>query len=183
MTKSIKFFLVFLKIGTFTIGGALAMLPLIEREIVDNNGWMTREEFIDAIAVTQCMPGVIAVNTAIYLGYRLFGFWGTVLGTLGAVLPSFTIMIIAAEFFLAFKDNSTIKAVFMGIRPAIAVLIFSAAIRLSKAVDKTLYNLIIALGSLISISLLGIHPIFVIVTAAVFGMVIERGRRGDENAD
>ena len=76
MKKLIRFFLVFFKIGAFTFGGGLAMLPLIEREIVDNNGWMTREEFIDAIAITQCMPGVIAVNTAIYLGYNLFRFLG-----------------------------------------------------------------------------------------------------------
>jgi chromate transporter len=182
MSKLIKFFLVFLKIGSFTFGGGLAMLPLIEREIVDNNGWMTREEFIDIIAVTQCMPGVIAVNTSIYLGYRLFGFWGTIFGVLGAILPSFIIMIAAAEFFLAFRDNSTVQAVFNGIRPAIAVLIFSAAVRLSKAVEKTGYNIMIALGSFVCISFLGVHPIPVIVTAALLGIIVDRRRDKDGDA-
>lgn len=183
MTKLFKFFVVFLRIGAFTFGGALAMLPLIEREIVDNNGWMTREEFIDTIAVTQCMPGVIAVNTAIYLGYQLFGIWGTIFGALGAILPSFVIMVLAAKFFIAFRDNSIVQAVFMGVRPAIAVLIFSAAVRLSKAVDRTGYNILIALGSLISISFLGIHPILVIVAAALIGVVNARGCEKNENVD
>jgi chromate transporter len=183
MSNLFKFFVVFLRIGAFTFGGGLAMLPLIEREIVDNNGWMTREEFIDVIAVTQCMPGVIAVNTAIYLGYQLFGIWGTIIGALGAILPSFIIMVLAAEFFIAFRDNSIVQAVFMGVRPAIAVLIFSAAVRLGKAVDRTAHNILIALGSLISISLLGIHPIPVIVAAALIGIVKARGYEKNENAD
>jgi len=183
MTNLFKFFIVFLRIGAFTFGGALAMLPLIEREIVDNNGWMTREEFIDTIAVTQCMPGVIAVNTAIYLGYQLFGIWGTIFGALGAILPSFVIMVLAAEFFIAFRDNSIVQAVFMGVRPAIAVLIFSAAVRLGKAVDRTGHNILIALGSLISISVFGIHPILVIVAAALIGVVNARGYENNENVD
>jgi len=183
VTKIFKFFLVFLKIGAFTFGGGLAMLPLIEREIVDNNQWMTREEFIDIIAVTQCMPGVIAANTAIYLGYNLFGFWGTVFGVLGAILPSFVIMLAAAKFFMAFRDNSIVQAVFMGIRPAIAVLIFSAAVRLAKAVDKTSYNILIAAGSLVSISLLGVHPIIVIVAAAFLGIATKRGGIENGNTD
>ncbi len=183
MTKKLRFFLVFLKIGAFTFGGGLAMLPLIERELVDKNQWMTKEEFIDIIAVTQCMPGVIAANAAIYLGYHLFGFWGTVLGVLGAILPSFVIMLAAAEFFLAFRDNELVSAVFMGIRPAIAVLIFSAAVRLSKAVDKTGYNILVALGSFVSISLFGVHPIIAIVAAALLGITIKKGGIEDENAN
>jgi chromate transporter len=183
MSNLFKFFVVFLRIGAFTFGGGLAMLPLIEREIVDNNGWMTREEFIDTIAVTQCMPGVIAVNTAIYLGYQLFGIWGTIFGALGAILPSFVIMVLAAEFFIAFRDNSIVQAVFMGVRPAIAVLIFSAAVRLGKAVDRTGHNILIALGSLISISVFGIHPILVIVAAALIGVVNARGYENNENVD
>ncbi len=182
MRKLIKFFLVFLRIGAFTFGGGLAMLPLIEREIVDKNEWMTKEEFIDIIAVTQCMPGVIAANTAIYLGYHLFGFWGTVFGVLGAILPSFVIMMVAAEFFLTFRDSPVIQAVFMGIRPAIAVLIFSAAVRLSKVVDKTAYNIVIAVVSFALISFWGLHPIIVIVGAALLGILV-KGRSENESAD
>ncbi len=183
MKRLFKFFLVFFKIGTFTFGGGLAMLPLFEREIVDNNQWMTREEFLDAIAVIQCMPGVIAVNSAIYIGQTLFGFWGAILGGLGAILPAYIIMMIAAEFFLTFRDHSVVQAVFMGVRPAIAVLIFSAAVRLSKVVDRTLQNIIIAVVSMVSISFLGIHPIIVLVTVALFTMTVGRGRKGSENAD
>jgi chromate transporter len=92
-------------------------------------------------------------------------------------------MVLAAEFFIAFRDNSIVQAVFMGVRPAIAVLIFSAAVRLGKAVDRTAHNILIALGSLISISLLGIHPIPVIVAAALIGIVKARGYEKNENAD
>lgn len=181
MKKLFRFFLVFLKIGAFTFGGGLAMLPLIEREIVDNNRWMAREEFIDAIAIIQCMPGVIAVNTAVYIGHLLFGFWGTVFGVLGAVFPAYLIMIIAAEFFLTFRSHPIVQAVFMGVRPAVAVLIFSAAVRLSKVVEKSPQNIIIAIGTMVSISLLGIHPIIVLVIAAFVGIAM--GRRHVDNGN
>jgi chromate transporter len=144
---------------------------------------MTKNEFIDSIAVIQCMPGVIAVNTAIYLGYNLFGFWGTIFGALGSVLPSFVIMIVAAEFFLTFRDYPVVQAIFKGIRPAIAVLIFSAAVRLGKVVEKTPYNIILAVGSMAAISLLNIHPIIVIIAAALIGITARRGHTQNENAD
>jgi chromate transporter len=181
MKKLIRFFWVFFKIGSFTFGGGLAMLPLIEREIVENNKWLSKKEFMDIIAVSQCMPGIIAVNTAIYLGYYLFGFWGAVVGSLGAALPSFIIMIIAATFFLSFKDNNIVQAVLKGIRPAVAVLIFSAAVKLGKVVEKNAYTYIVVLASLVLISILGVHPALVIVAAALLGIVFNRKGAENEN--
>lgn len=181
MKKLIRFFWVFFKIGSFTFGGGLAMLPLIEREIVENNKWLSKKEFMDIIAVSQCMPGIIAVNTAIYLGYYLFGFWGAVVGSLGAALPSFIIMIIAATFFLSFKDNNIVQAVLKGIRPAVAVLIFSAAVKLGKVVEKNAYTYIVVLASLVLISILGVHPALVIVGAALLGIVFNRKGAENEN--
>lgn len=169
MKALLKFFLVFFKIGAFTFGGGLAMVPLIEREIVENNGWISREEFLDIIAVAQSMPGVIAVNMAIYLGYEIFGFWGAVAGSLGAIIPSFVIMIMAATFFLAYKENAVAKAFLKGIRPAIAVLIFSAAIRLGKVIEKNGFTAAIVLAAVMLISFAGVHPILAIVVSAVAG--------------
>ncbi|MBA1337126.1 MAG: Chromate transport protein [Firmicutes bacterium] len=181
MTELFKLFWVFFKIGSFTFGGGLAMLPLIEREIVDNNRWMSREEFIDIIAATQCMPGVIAVNTAIYLGYHLYGIVGAVAGSLGAIIPSFVIMIVAASFFMSFKEHQMVQAVLNGIKPAVAVLIFSSAIKLGKVLEKNRYTYSVAAASLLLISFLGIHPILVIVGAAFLGIVL--GRKGAENGN
>jgi chromate transporter len=183
MGDLLKFFWVFFKIGSFTFGGGLAMLPLIEREIVTNNRWMTKEEFIDTIAITQCMPGVIAVNAAIYLGYNLFGFWGAIIGSLGAIIPSFLIMLLAATFFLTFKEQAMVQSVLGGIRPAVAVLIFSAAVRLAGAVDKNVYNLFVALASVVLISLLGVHPIWVIIGAALLRILWDRRNSGNADAE
>lgn len=123
-----------MKIGTFTIGGGYAMLPFIEEEVVNKHHWLDGEEFVNMIALAQAAPGLIAVNSAIFIGHRIAGWKGTVACVLGAVLPSFIIILLIAMFFKEIKDNPTVEAIFKGVRPAVVALIAATVIRLAKRI-------------------------------------------------
>ncbi len=128
----IQLFWVYLKIGTFTIGGGYAMLPLIEREVVDKHHWIDAKEFVNMIALAQAAPGLIAVNSAIFIGWKIYGWKGIVATMLGAVLPSFIIILIVAILFKEIQHNPTVEAIFKGVRPAVVALIAAAVIRMAK---------------------------------------------------
>lgn len=131
----IKLFLSFLKIGAFTFGGGWAMISIIEKEVVDKNQWINREDFLDLLAIAQAMPGILAVNIAVVIGDRLKGVKGSVCAALGTILPSF-LMILAIAIFLtpdAIKNDSTLNAIFKGIRPAVVALIIAPVITTAKA--------------------------------------------------
>jgi len=165
--KYLKLFLIFLRIGAFTFGGGYAMIPLIEREIVDNNKWLDREEFMDAIAVCQSVPGALAVNTSVFIGYKIGGILGAFASAFGVIIPSFTIIAIIAAFFAKVKSLSFIDPVFKGIGSAVVALVLTAAIRMFKF---SYFNIIIILASFICISFLNINPFIVIVSAAIIGV-------------
>ena len=131
-----KLFWTYIKIGTFTIGGGYAMLPLIEREVVDKHHWIDGQEFLDMIALAQAAPGLIAVNSAIFIGWKIYGWRGVVATVLGAVLPSFVIILLIAMVFRDIREYPTIEAIFKGIRPAVVALIAAAVIRMSKNIFK-----------------------------------------------
>lgn len=155
----------------FTIGGGYAMIPLIQAEIVDKKGWMEEEEFIDTLAIAQSAPGAIAVNTAIFVGHKIFGRLGVLITTLGSVLPSFIIILLIAIFFKGVKDEPTFKAIFMGIRPAVVALILSPVITMSKKQKvniKTIW-IIVAVGILIAYK--SISPILFILLGLIGGNV------------
>ena len=116
-------FKTFFKIGLFTLGGGYAMIPLIEKEVVDNHKWMTREELLDVIAIAQSCPGVFAINLSTFVGYKLRNTRGAICTSLGTALPSFIIILLIAMFFRQFQDNHVVAAVFRGIRPAVVALI------------------------------------------------------------
>ena len=118
----LKLFVTFAKIGMFTIGGGYAMIPLIEREIV-NKQWMNKEEFMEMFALTQSLPGVFAVNISIFVGYKLYKVGGSLVCALATILPSFVIMMLIAMFFAQFQDNEVMIRIFNGIRPAVVALI------------------------------------------------------------
>ena len=120
-----KMFRTFFKVGAFTFGGGYAMLPLIQEEVVDKNKWLDDDEFLDIIAIAEVTPGPVAVNTSVYVGYKMEGFKGALVCTLGTILPSFLIILCIAMFFSQYRDNEIINKIFMGIRPAVAALIFS----------------------------------------------------------
>lgn len=125
-----KLFWTYIKIGTFTIGGGYAMLPLIEREVVDKHHWIDEQEFLDMIALAQAAPGLIAVNSAIFIGWRIYKWRGLLATILGAVLPSFIIILLIAILFRDIRQYPVVEAVFKGIRPAVVALIAAAVIRM-----------------------------------------------------
>jgi chromate transporter len=126
--KYLQLFATFFKIGATTFGGGYAMLPIIKREVVAGHGWLDDEEFLDALAVAQSLPGAVAVNTAIFIGHKVGGIVGAVIAMLGAVLPSFLVILTIAMFFTRFTENKIVAAAFNGIRPAVAALIAAAVL-------------------------------------------------------
>lgn len=130
-----------MKIGTFTLGGGYAMLPLIQREVVDTQHWLDEEEYLNMIALAQAAPGVIAVNSAIFIGYRLAGWRGLMGAVLGAVLPSFVIILLIAMVFRNIREIPAVEAVMRGMRPAVVALLFVAVIRMTISFIKSVKKL------------------------------------------
>ncbi|WP_129597960.1 chromate transporter [Anaerophilus nitritogenes] len=182
MNPLIKMFLIFAKIGTFTLGGGYAMIPLIQKEVVEKNKWIEEEEFIDIIALSQTVPGALAINASTYIGYRLFGIWGGIIGCLGTMLPSVIIILIVATFFTQFQKISLIQAIFKGIRPAVVALILVAVIKLSKSIPTNRLYILWILTSVIGISVFHIHPILIIIFSGILGYKLFKGDK-DHGSD
>lgn len=167
-----ELFFTFFKIGSFTFGGGYAMIPLIEREVVEKKRWVSEEEVVDVFAVAQSMPGAIAINSSTFIGYKIAGKRGAVVATLGVVLPSFFIIALIAIFYSQFQDAAAVKAVFSGIRPAIVSLIAVAAIRISKTSIVDWTGLILAILSSFSVVFFDVHAAFAILGGATAGLAI-----------
>lgn len=165
-----QLFAIFFKIGAFTLGGGYTMIPLIEREIVLNKKWIEPKDFIDMLALAQASPGVIAVNTAIFVGYKIKGIKGSLVTALGAALPSFLIILLVATVFTDIKDNSTVQRIFMGIRPAIVALIAAPVINMAKSAGVTWKTAFIPIGVALLIWALDISPVIIILIAIVGGI-------------
>lgn len=163
-------FFTFSRIGTFTIGGGYAMLPLIEREVI-NKGWISKEDFIDLFAVSQSLPGIFAVNIAIFLGYKLKKLPGSIVCALGTVLPSFIIILAIALFFTHIQDNEWVEKIFKGFRPAVVALIAVPCITAAKSIGLTWKTAIIALIAALLIWLVGVSPVYIILVAALGGLI------------
>jgi len=163
-------FITFTKIGAFTIGGGYAMLPLIEREVI-NKGWISKDEFIDLFAVAQSLPGIFAVNIAIFLGYKLKGVKGSVVCALGTILPSFIIILIIALFFTQVRDNVWVEKIFKGLRPAVVALIVVPCISAARSIGLTWKTAIIPVVAALLIWRLGVSPVYIILVAAIGGLV------------
>lgn len=172
-------FFIFFKIGAFTLGGGYAMVPLIEKEIVDKNKWINREDFIDMLALAQSAPGPIAVNTAVFVGYKILGIPGVIVTVLGSVLPSFIIILLIAVFFVQVKDNQIVERIFKGIRPAVVALIAAPVIRLGKSAKINKKTLIIPVIAAISVAFLKVTPIIIIIAAAAGGIFYKKCMRRD----
>ncbi|SHD76571.1 chromate transporter [Schnuerera ultunensis] len=160
-------FKTFFKVGAFTIGGGYAMIPIIQKEIVDNKNWIKEEEFLDIIAVSQGSPGPIAVNVSIFVGYKLKGFKGALACTLGTTLPSFLIILLIATVFFQFRNNPIIEKVFLGIRPAVVALIVSAVYQLAKKSKFNYKKISISVITALLIVFLSISPIYLILIGGI----------------
>ncbi len=166
-----KLFGIFTKIGAFTIGGGPAMFPIIEREIVTKRHWLDDDEFLDILSIAQSAPGVIAVNLAIFVGYRLGGVKGSIVAALGSILPSFIIILLVAAVFTTFQENETVQAIFKGIRPAVVALIATPAVRMAIRSRLNLLRAAMLAATTLLIALAGISPIWIIAAAIIGGVI------------
>ena len=173
MKRLWEIFCVFFKIGLFTIGGGYAMLPIIQKEVVESKGWMTDEEFLDAISLTNSLPGLLATNSATFVGYRVAEVPGAVAAVLGAATPSVVIILLVAMVFTNIIEYPLVQNIFNGVRPAVVALIFYAVVKLAKSAKVGEYfNWLVALAGFAAIALFGLHPIVVVVCAALYGIFI-----------
>lgn len=171
-----EIFLSIFKIGAFTFGGGYAMIPLIEQEVVNNKKWLNKDEFMDVLVVAQSLPGAMAINASIFLGYRIAGILGAISALIAVILPSFIIIILIAVFFMQFRNNYYVNAAFMGITAAVPMLVLVGAISLAKGIPKNLRSLITILISLIALIFFHINPVVVIIVSGVYGAIFLRGK-------
>lgn len=169
-------FSTFFKIGAFTLGGGYAMIPIIEAEIVDKHKWITKEEFIDLIAVAQSCPGIFAANISIFIGYKLRKTPGAIATCLGTVMPSLIIILLIAMFFRQFMDVPWIAAMFRGIRPAVVALIAAPTFKLAKSAKISWTNVWIPVVSALLIWAFGVNPVYIIIAAGLGGLLWGRVR-------
>ena len=180
MKELLKLFGAFFKIGLFTIGGGLAMLPLIQEAVVEKHHWMKEEEMIDCIAICQALPGVIAVNTATYVGYKKAGLKGSVAGTLGVIMPSLLVIITAVLFLDAVGENAYVQGAFVGVKAASCALILYAAINLGKKVLKSKLDWAIAVTAFVMIAVFGVTALWAIVLGIFAGLIPYWTRAGKD---
>lgn len=174
MKKLLSMFSSFFKIGAFTFGGGYAMIPLIQAEVVENKKWIEKDEFLDILVIAQSFPGALAVNTSIFIGYKIGGALGAILALLGTVLPSFFIILLVASFFMQFRTNYYVDLVFKGIGAAVPMLVLIAVVSLSKSVDKNYTNLLIVIITVVCITIIDIHPVLIIVASGLYGYIFFR---------
>ena len=178
MKELARLFAAFFKVGLFTFGGGYAMLPILRREVVDRYQWVTDEELLDCYAIGQCTPGVIAVNTATYVGFQKRGALGSVLATVAVVLPSLIIISVIALFLRGFASNPYVGYAFAGIRVAVGVLVLDAVIKLyQKGVKGALANGIFA-ASLLASAVFGLSPVWVILPVILLGIGLAFRKEG-----
>lgn len=172
--KLFDLFLTFARIGGLTFGGGYAMLPMLQKEVVENKKWATEEELLDYYAVGQCTPGVIAVNVATFIGQKLRGVIGGIVATLGVVAPSFVIILLLATLINHFAEYAVVAHALAGIRVAVAALIVSAIVKLWKKGIKDALGVVI-FGVVVLLSLvLNVSPIIIVVIAMLFGILYGR---------
>jgi len=169
MQRLTTIFVSFLKIGMFTFGGGYAMLPLIERELITKRKWIEQKEFLDLLTLAQSVPGPIAVNTAVFVGYKVRGLRGAAL--LGTVTPSFVIILAIAIFFAGIRQNPVVDAAFKGMRPAVVALIIGPVLTLSRGMHWTM--LVVIAASALAIWWLDWSPIWILAAAAALGIAWE----------
>ena len=173
----LQFFLSCNKIGAFTLGGGYAMIPVMEREFVDKNKWMDRQEFMDIMVVAQTTPGIFSVDMASHIGYKLKGVWGGIVGAVGIAFPSIIVILLIAMCFQQFKDNLYVAKFFHGVRPAVVALIASPCFKMAKTANINRYNFWIPVVSCALIAFLGVSPIWIIIAAGIAGWLYGRWKR------
>lgn len=170
----LQLFLIFAKIGAFTLGGGYAMVPIIQSEVVDKKKWIEKNEFIDILAVSQSTPGALAINMSTFIGYKIRGILGAVFATLGCVVPSFISIVLIAMFFSRIMGESIVQQAFMGIRPAVAALITFSVYKIGKTSEIKLWWYTITVLAFIANLFLKQDPILIIIACGVTGFIFGR---------
>lgn len=167
-----ELFIIFLKIGTFTIGSGYAMIPLIEKEVVEKKMWIDKDEFIGLLALAQSAPGPIAVDAAAFVGYKMAGVPGSIVSVLGTIFTAFTIMILFADYYTGLSSNPIVQRIFMGIRPAVVALVAAPVLRMGKSSNINKKNIIIPIATALLIVFFKVNPIILILIACAAGLLI-----------
>lgn len=171
LQKVVRLFLVFFKIGAFTFGGGYAMIPLIQKEVVENKKWITDDDILEIIAIAESTPGPIAINSATFVGYRVCGFWGSFCATLGVVLPSFIIILIISALLGEFQNIPVVRYAFNGIRAGVLALLFKALWTMYKKSPKSMAAYIVMGAAFVLTAFLDVPVLAVIIGCAVFGLI------------
>jgi len=179
MKNILELFVSFFKMGLFTFGGGYAMLPMLQREVVEKHKWVTEDRILDYYAIGQCTPGVIAVNTATFVGVAVAGFWGGVVSTCAVVLPSLLIITLISTVLEAFSSIAIVAHALAGVRVAVAVLVIAAAAKLFRKGVKGVLGYVIFLLSLLLLLFFDVSPIWIVLGAGVIG-VVQSLRKGAE---
>lgn len=166
-----EIFLVFAKIGAFTIGGGIPMIAAIKSELIER-GWLKDEDFLDIITLAQSAPGLFAVNISILTGYRLRGTKGSVVATIASCLPPFLIILLIAIFFTSFKDNEHVISAFKGIRPVVVALIGVPMIDMIKATDMKWWSWVIVISSMTLVCFMSVSPIYILICVIVCSLAV-----------
>ena len=164
-----QLFLTFAKIGAFTFGGGFAMVPLIQREVIMNRGWIEREQFLELLTLAQSAPGAIAINTSVFVGYKVDGYRGALAAVTGVILPSFLVILLIAVFFHNMRENPVVDAVLKGMRPAVVALIAAPIFALSKGLGWI--RGLIAVVAVVAVWYFGFSPIWLMIAGAGAGLL------------
>ena len=177
MRQLLEIFWSFLKIGAFTFGGGYAMIPLIQHEVIHRRRWIEERDFIDLLTLAQTAPGPIALNTAVFVGYKRQGYLGALSAIMGVIVPSFVVILIVAIFFASVRDNAYVDAAFKGMRPAVVALIVAPIVGLARGMHWVLIG--VAGATALAVWYVGLSPVWLLVAGAVGGAlyVAINGRR------
>jgi chromate transporter len=168
----IKLFIAFLKIGAFSFGGGYGILVFMQREIIENYHWITLQDFTNIVAIAEITPGPIAINTATFVGYKMWGFQGSAIATLGLILVPFTLSLIVSIYFNKFKHLKQVNWILKGIRPAVLGLIAAACFNIGKISFVDIKSVIIGILVFIGVYKFKVHPILALALSGVLGIVI-----------
>ncbi len=173
----LELFGVTFRIGAFTFGGGYAMIPLMQREFVEKRNWVDEKDIVDIFAIAQSVPGVIAINSSIFIGYKIAGFLGAISAALGVVLPSFIVLSVLSFYYIQFQSNPYVNGALRGVRAAVVALMISAVIKLGKPSVKDLNGWILAIGAFLITVIFDIHAILLIFAGGIIGWLLKRRKK------
>ena len=179
----LELYLAFVKIGTFTFGGGLAMMPIMQRELIEKRGWLTDEELIDYFAIGQSTPGIIAVNVATFVGYKRLGWFGGIIGTLGVVTPSWVIIMLLAGAISSVDKYPVAQKALCGINVAVAALLTSVIVKFAKKTIKNVWNVVFMLLAFSLIYFFKVQSVWIIISSLIIGCLLSLYRQKKQKTE